>query len=170
MTWRCPSIICLSDKGNKPIFLKPHNKTCIYKIAKLSYRPTGVRVHCTFRKLSGVVLCVGIGTVLGRCVTIDGFVRAFKDAILTGSTTVGAVTEGSVCFTVQAETSLALEDLHKRYSTGRLQRDLQEFLVTDEIRQLADGEEVEVRVDINEKEFREAHDDLINVDQEGNLA
>ena len=73
-----------------------------------------------------------------------------------------------MCFTVRAETSLALEELYKRYSTGRLQRDLQEFLVTDDIRQLADGEEVVVSVYIDEKEFREALDDLKNVGEEGN--
>ena len=69
---------------------------------------------------------------------------------------------------VRAETSVALEELHKRYSTGRLQKDLQQFLVTNDIRQLANGEEVVVSVYINEKEFKEALDDLTNVDQEGN--
>ena len=67
-----------------------------------------------------------------------------------------------MCFMVQAETSLALEELYKRYSTGRLQRDLQEFLVTDDIRKLADGGEVVVHVYVDEKEFRKARDDLIN--------
>ena len=79
-----------------------------------------------------------------------------------------AISEGSVCFTVLAETSVALEELYERYSTGRLQRDLQEFLVTDDIRQLTNGEEVVVSVYIDEKEFREALDDLTNVNQEGN--
>ena len=40
-------------------------------------------------------------------------------------------------------------------------------LLTDDIKQLADGEEVVVSVYIDEKEFKEALDDLTNVDQEG---
>ena len=94
--------------------------------------------------------------------------EAFTVATLPAANALRAISEGSVCFTVRAETSLALEELHKRYSTGRLQRDLQEFLVTDNIRQLANGEEVVVSLYIDEKEFREALDDLTNVDQEGN--
>ena len=89
-------------------------------------------------------------------------------ATLPAANTLRAISEGSVCFTVQAETSFALEELHERYSTGRLQRDLQEFLVTDDIRQLADGEELVLSVDINEKEFRKVLDDLTNVDPEDN--
>ena len=96
------------------------------------------------------------------------FFEHFNHAILPAATKLVALSEGSVCFTVQAETSLALEELYQRYSTGRLQRDLQEFLVTDDIRQLADGEEVVVHVHIDEEEFREACDDLINMDKEGN--
>ncbi|XP_074612538.1 uncharacterized protein LOC141866889 isoform X2 [Acropora palmata] len=126
-----------------------------------------VRVHCTFRTLSGVVLVVGTGLILRRCSTLEDFVEAFTVATLPAANALRAISEGSVCFTVRAETSLALEELHKRYSTGRLQRDLQEFLVTDNIRQLANGEEVVVSLYIDEKEFREALDDLTNVDQEG---
>ena len=132
------------------------------------FRPTEVRVHCTFRTLSGVVLVVGTGLILRRCSTLEDFVEAFRTATLPAANALRAISEGSVCFTVRAETSLALEELFERYSTGRLQKDLQEFLVTDDIRQLADGEEVVVSVYIDEKEFREALDDLKNVGQEGN--
>ncbi|XP_015752594.1 PREDICTED: uncharacterized protein LOC107332376 [Acropora digitifera] len=126
-----------------------------------------IRVRCTFRTLSGVVLTVGTGLILRRCSTFEDFVEAFTVAILPAANELRAISEGSVCFTVRAETSLALEELHKRYSTGRLQRDLQEFLVTDDIRQLANGEEVVVSVYVDDKEFREALDDLTNSNQEG---
>ena len=115
-----------------------------------------------------MVLLVGTGLILRRCFTFDDFVQAFTVAILPASNVLRAISEGSVCFMVRAETSLALEELYKRYSTGRLQRDLQEFLVTYDIRQLANGEEVIVSVYIDEKEYWEALDDLTNVDQEGN--
>ena len=131
---------------------------------------TEVRVHCTFRTLSGVVLVVGTGVILRRCSTLDDFVEAFRVATLPAANALRVISEGSMCFTVQAETSLALEELEERNRSGRLQRDLQEFLVTEDIRQLADGEEVVVSVYIDEREFREARSYLTNVDQEGNLA
>ena len=96
------------------------------------------------------------------------FFELFNREILPAAATLIALSEGSVCFTVQAETNLALEELCERYSSGRLQRDLQEFLVTDDIRQLANGEELIVCVQIDEKEFREARNDLKNMDKEGN--
>ena len=115
-----------------------------------------------------VYYCIGVGLILRRCSTPKDFVEAFTVAILPAATALRAISDGSVCFTVRGETSVALEELHKRYSAGRLQRDLQEFLVTDDIRQLANGEEVVVSVYIDEKEFREALDDLTKVNQEGN--
>ena len=98
------------------------------------------------------------------------FFENFNREILPAAARLITLSEGSVCFTVKAETSLALEELYERYSTGRLQRDLQEFLVTDDIRQLADGEEVIISVHVDEKEFKEALNDLEKVDKEGNLA
>ncbi|XP_067038392.1 uncharacterized protein [Acropora muricata] len=129
--------------------------------------PTDVRIRCIFRTLNGVVLVVGSGLILRRCSTLEDFVEAFRVAILPAATELRAISDGSVCFTVRGETSVALEELYERYSAGRLQRDLQEFLVTDDIRQLANGEEVVVSVYIDEKEFREALDDLTKVNQEG---
>ncbi|XP_015752592.1 PREDICTED: uncharacterized protein LOC107332373 isoform X3 [Acropora digitifera] len=126
-----------------------------------------IRVHCTFRTLRGVLLVVGPGVILRRSSTLMEYIQVFRDVILPAAIELRAISEGSVCFMVQAETSLALEELYERYSTGRLQRDLQEFLVTDDIRQLANGEEVVVSVHIDENEYREALDDLTNVNQEG---
>ena len=115
-----------------------------------------------------MLLVVGTGLILRRCSTLGEFVIAFGVAVLPTAVLLRDMFEGSVCFVVKAETSLALEELYERYRTGRLRRDLQEFLVTDDIRQLADGEEVVLSVYINEKELREVLDDLTNVDVEGN--
>ncbi|XP_067019893.1 uncharacterized protein [Acropora muricata] len=138
-------------------------------IRAVSQRIKGeVGVYCTFRTLSDVLLLVGTGSILRRCSTLDDYVIAFGVAVLPTAVILRSVSEGSVCFMVQAETSLALEELYERYRTGRLQRDLQEFLVTDDIRQLADGEEVVLSVYINEKELREVLDDLTDVERKGN--
>ena len=104
---------------------------------------------------------------MSRYFTVEDFVEAFNDNVLASALTLVRMSEGSVQFMVQAETSLALMELYKRYSIYRLQRDLQSFLVTDDIRQLADGE-VKVHVYIDEKEFREALNDLGHKNQEGN--
>ena len=52
------------------------------------------------------------------------------------------ISEGSLCFTVQAETPVALKELWNIYKDGTLQRRLQEFLVTDDIKQLTDVEDI----------------------------
>ena len=90
------------------------------KLCHVSFRPTEVRVHCTFRKLSGVLVLVNAALILRRCSTLEDFIQAFRVATLPAATALRAISEGSVCFTVRAETSLALEKLRKRYSTGRL--------------------------------------------------
>ena len=110
---------------------------------------------------------VGIGVILYEYSIVGDFVEAFRANVLPAALRLVRMSEGSVCFMVQAETSVALKELYRRYSTDRLQRDLQKFLVTDEIRQLADGE-VKLSVYIDEKEFKEALDDLRKMEEEGN--
>ena len=128
-----------------------------------------VKVHCTFRKIGGALLVVGTGLILRRCSSLEEFVQAFREATLPAANALRAISEGSVCFTVQAENGSALEALWQRYRDGTLQNDLQEFLVTEEIRELADGEDVMVTVYINEQEFRNALEDLTNFEQKGNF-
>ena len=99
---------------------------------------------------------VGTGLILRRCSSLEEFAEAFTVAVLPAANVLRAISEGSVCFTVQAENEPALEALWERYQDGTLQRDLQNFLVTDLIRQRADGEEVMLTVYIDEKEFRNA--------------
>ncbi|XP_068741964.1 uncharacterized protein [Montipora capricornis] len=125
----------------------------------------GVRVHCTFRTISGVLLVGCTGLILHKCSSLEDFVEAFGAAALPTATALRAISEGSVCFTVQAETSSALQELWQRYCNGVLQRNLQDFLVTDEIRELADGEDVIVYVYIDEREFRETVAYLTKVEQ-----
>ena len=113
-------------------------------------------------------MVVGTGLILRRCSSLEEFVEAFREATLPAATALQAISEGSVCFTVQAETTSALEALWQRYRDGTLRKDLQEFLVTEEIRQLADEEEVAVSVYIDEQELRNALVNLKNAEQEGN--
>ena len=112
-------------------------------------------------------MVVTTGLILRRCSSLKEFVEAFSAATLPAANALRAISEGSVCFTVQAENRSALEALWERYRNGTLQKDLQEFLVTDEIIQLAEGEEVMVSVYIDEQEFKNSLENLANVEQEG---
>ncbi|XP_074620738.1 uncharacterized protein LOC141879355 isoform X3 [Acropora palmata] len=125
-----------------------------------------IQVHCNWQNACGTLFVIGIGRMLWNWPSATDFFENFNREILPAAARLITLSEGSVCFTVKAETSLALEELYERYSTGRLQRDLQEFLVTDDIRQLADGEEVIISVHVDEKEFKEALNDLEKVDKE----
>ena len=113
------------------------------------------------------MLLVGTGLILRRCSSLEEFVEAFRVATLPAANALLAISEGSVCFTVQAENSSGLVALWERYRNGKLQKDLQDFLVTDEIIQLAEGEEVMVSAYIDEQQFGKALEDLAIVEQEG---
>ena len=111
---------------------------------------------------------MGTGLVIRRCSSLEEFAQAFTVTVLPAATALRAISEGSVCFTIQAENRSALQQLWKRYQDGTLQKNLQGFLVTEEIRQLADGEEVMVSVYIDEQEFRDSILSSTNDDQQGN--
>ena len=66
-----------------------------------------------------------------------------------------------MCLTVQAESLSALKLLWNLYQDGTLQKNLHDFFVTDELRELADGEDMEVNVTIDEDEYQKACIELI---------
>ncbi|KAL9984454.1 hypothetical protein ACROYT_G006747 [Oculina patagonica] len=119
-----------------------------------------VTPHCTFRNVAGGMVVVTTWMILRRSSNLEEFVNAFTEAILPLGNTLRAISEGSVCFTIQAENRSALEALWERYQNGTLQKDLQEFLVTEDVKQLANGEEVLVTVEIDEQEYKNACLDL----------
>ena len=106
--------------------------------------------------------------ILRKSTNLEEFVTSFTEAVLPAANTLRAISEGSICFTIQAENSSALEALWKQYQDGVLRDKLQEFLVTDEIKQLAGGEEVTVEVDIDEQDYRNAYFDLMTTEPQGN--
>ena len=122
-------------------------------------------MHCNFRTVGGVVVAVGAGVVLYKYSRGDSdiqqFANLFNEAILPAATNLCAIGNGSLCFTVQAENRSGLQLLWEQYQSGTLQKNLQEFLVKEEIKQLADGENVIVTVYIDEQEFQDACLDLM---------
>ena len=125
-----------------------------------------VTPHCTFRNAAGGAVVVTTWMVLRRSPGMEEFVNAFKEAVLPLGNCLRAISEGSIRFTLQAENISALEALWQRYQTETLQKEMQEFLVTEEIKQLAGGE-VTLTVHIDEEEYRNAICDFIRLGTEG---
>ena len=65
-----------------------------------------------------------------------------------------------MCLKVQVTTLSALEDLWRLYKVGTLRASLQALFVTDEVRELAGGGQVEVDVTIDEEEYEKARNEL----------
>ena len=115
-------------------------------------------------------MAVGTGIILqqGARASLREFVDAFKEAVLPAATNLRTLSESSLCFTVQAENKQALKALWERYQDGTLQRNLQEFLVTDDIRQLASsGEEVILSAYIDEQDYNNAWLSISIAEQQG---
>lgn len=118
---------------------------------------TAVKLVCNFRTLAGGIVLVGSGLVLRSCSTFEEYSDAFSNVVLPAFTKLVEMREGCLYFTVQAETVSALSELWKMYSDEILKGRLQEFLVTDEVKQLANGEDVKLTVFIDEQEYRDAY-------------
>ena len=108
---------------------------------------------CNFRTIGGALLVVSSGMALRSCSTVDEFVETFNKVVLIAYTKLVEISGGSLCFTVQAETPKAVKELWNMYKDGTLQKRLQEFLVTDDIKQLTDAEDIKVAVFIDEQEY-----------------
>ena len=128
-----------------------------------------VKLVCNLRTIAGGLLVVSSGMALRRCSSLDEFVEVFNKVVLVSYSKLVEISEGSLCFAVQAETSSALKELWDMYKGGTLQNRLQEFLVTDEIKQLASGEDVQVTVYIDEQDYKAAYLDLMLLQKQGKV-
>ena len=124
---------------------------------------------CNFRTLAGGIILVGSGLALRSCCSFEEYCDAFNKVVLPAFTKLVELSESSLCFTVLAETPSALKELWNIYGNETLKNRLQTFLVTEEVKQLASGEEIEVTVSIDEQEYREAYLDLTFRKNQGEL-
>ena len=102
--------------------------------------------------------------LLRRGCTYDQLVTAVNTCILPAGTRLLQITDGSVYLKVQAESLAALERLWRLYKNGTR---LQVLFVTDEMKELAGGEQVEVVVTIEDEEYEKARDELATVEAQG---
>ena len=98
---------------------------------------------------------------------MEAFVNSFREAVLPFGNYLRAISDGSTRFTIQAENSSALEALRQKYQNETLHTNMQEFLVTEEIKQFAGGE-VTLTVHIDEEEYRNAKLYLLISETDGN--
>ena len=116
---------------------------------------------CNFKTLGGAILLVSSVMALRSCSSFEEFIELFSEVVLPAYMKLVRLSESSLCFTVLAETPSALKELWNIYNSETLKNRLQNFLVTEEIKQLASGEEIEVTVYIDEREYRAAYLDLM---------
>ena len=114
-----------------------------------------------FKLFAGGLVIVSATEVLSGWSSYDQLVAAVQSCVLPAGTSLVQITDGCVCLTVQAESLSALTNLWKLYQDGTLQKRLYDFFVTDEVRELAEGEVVEVNVTIDEGEYQKACIELI---------
>ena len=119
-----------------------------------------VNIKTVFKVVAGGLTIVSAMEVLSRWSSFDQLVAAVQTCVLPAGTSLVQITDGCVCLTVQAESLSALKTLWKLYQDRTLQKRLYDFFVT-EVRELAEGEDVEVNVTIDEGEYQKACIELI---------
>ena len=105
--------------------------------------------------------------LLTRDSTYDQLVNAINTCVLPAGANLIQISEGCVCLKVQGTNLSALEDLWRLYKVGILRASLQALFVTDEVRELAGGGQVEVDVTINEEEYEKARNELSTFGEQG---
>ena len=121
-----------------------------------------VNIKTVFKVVAGGLTAVSAMEVLSRWSSFDQLVAAVQTCVLPAGTRLVQITDGCVCLTVQAESLSALIILWKFYQDGTLQKNLHDFFVTDEVRELADRKDVEVNVTIDVDEYHKACIELMN--------
>ena len=110
-----------------------------------------------FRKVLPFAEILGCFKSVGQCF------RSFDERVLPADTELADMGGGCVCFTVQANSLKGLDTLWKMYQDGTLKAHLYDFLVTEKVKLLAEAEEdVELKITIEEEEYRRACIDLNN--------
>lgn len=115
-----------------------------------------------FKAVAGGFTIASSLELLIRDSTYGELITAVNTCVLPSGASLIRITEGCVCLKVQVKSRSALENLWSMYTDGTLKACLQTLLVTDEMREIAGGKQVEVIVTIDELEYEEARTELIS--------
>ena len=113
-----------------------------------------------FKVVTGTFTVASSLSLLTRDCTYDQLLNAINTSVLPVGANLIQISEGCVCLKVQVTNLSALEDLWCLYKVGTLRASLQALFVTDEVRELAGGEQVEVDVTMDEEEYEKAQNEL----------
>ena len=105
--------------------------------------------------------------LLRRGCTYEQLLTAVNTCVLPAGARLQQIAEGSVYLKVQAESLTALDHLWRLYKNGTLKKRLQALFVTDEMKDLAGGGQVEVTVIIDEDEYEKSRKELATVEAQG---
>ena len=124
-------------------------------------------IKCTYGLVGAGILTGATTYTLKHCQENPALVAAFNSCALPAGVKLIELSKGCVCFTVQAESLSALKELWERYENGSLRNSLEDLLVTDDIKKMAEEEDVELKVNIDQDSYRNACLDLLIVENEG---
>ena len=120
-----------------------------------------------FKVAAGGAFIASAYQLLRRGCTYDQLVTAVNTFVLPAGVKLIQIAEGSVNLKVQAASLAALDLLWTLYQNGTLKEPLEASFVTDEIKDLAGGEQVEVIVTIDEEEYDKARNELATAKVQG---
>ena len=117
-------------------------------------------IKTVFKGIAGGVVFAYAFELQRRGSTYDQLITAINNFVLPAGIKLIEMAEGSVNLKVQAENLLALGSLWRMYKNGTLKAHLEALFVTDEVKEFAGGEQVEVVVTIDEQEYIKAWNEL----------
>ena len=115
-----------------------------------------------FKVAAGGMVIVSAYQLLRRGCTYDQLVTAVNTCVLPAGVKLIQIAEGSVILKVQAGSLSSLNTLWRLYTEGKLKESLQTLFVSDEMKELAGGEQVEVTVIIDQQEYEKTMEELIS--------
>ena len=115
-----------------------------------------------FKVAAGGMVIVSAYELLRRGCTYDQLVTAVNTCVLPAGVKLIQIAEGSVILKVQAGSLSSLNTLWRLYTEGKLKESLQTLFVSDEMKELAGGEQVEVTVTIDQQEYEKTMEELIS--------
>lgn len=115
-----------------------------------------------FKVAAGGMVIVSAYQLLRRGCTYDQLVTAVNTCVLPAGVKLIQIAEGSVILKVQAGSLSSLNTLWRLYTEGKLKESLQTLFSSDEMKELAGGEQVEVTVTIDQQEYEKTMEELIS--------
>ncbi|XP_031555469.1 uncharacterized protein LOC116292323 isoform X1 [Actinia tenebrosa] len=122
-----------------------------------------VNVHCNWRSRMQWMIAGSVSTLLILNYKDDpeSLINMISDALPVGLV-VKSIVAGSIVLQLTSTSDEALNDLLTRYQSGQLREDLAKIFMTEEIKALFDGQDVEFSVEICEEEIENARRVLIS--------